>query len=64
MDDDSTKVCDIEEAKAWDDSGLSTKITVDSRQITSWEHLLDVLTSKANNGYQEAEVHTLPSYVL
>jgi len=60
IDDGSTEVCDIREAKTWNYNSQATMITVAGRQITSWEHLVDVLSSKAYDGCQEVEVHKLP----
>jgi len=60
VDDGSTEVCDIGEAKTWDYNSQITMITVAGRQITSWKHLTDVLSSKTYDGRQEVEVHKLP----
>lgn len=60
VDDGSTEVCDIGEAKTWDYNSQITMITVAGRQITSWDHLTDVLSSKTYDGRLEVEVHKLP----
>jgi len=64
MDTGITRTCELKEAKTWEYNNPEMMILVGGIQITSWDKLVDLVSYKAQKGYQEVEVYEAPRFML
>ena len=64
MDTGETRFCQLDEAKTWDWSNPQLLRVVGGLQITSWDNLVELISYKAEKGYQEVEVYEAPLFML
>jgi hypothetical protein len=59
-----TRVCPLEEAKTWDWGNEQVMRLIDGRHITNWDQLVEVLSYKADKGYQEVKIYEAPRFMV
>jgi hypothetical protein len=64
MEDETTRVCDLDEAKTWDWSNPEIMRMIGGVQITSWNKLVEVVSFKAKKGYKEVELYEAPRFMM
>ena len=60
----TSSVCPLGGAKAWDWDNEQVMRIIDGRHITSWDTLVDVLSYKAEKGYQEVKLYEAPRFMV
>jgi hypothetical protein len=60
----TTKICPLEEAKAWDWDNEQVMRIIDGRHVTSWDKLVELLSYKAEKGYQEVKLYEAPRFMV
>ena len=60
----TSSVCPLEQAKTWDWDDEQVMRMIDGRHITSWNQLVDVLSYKAEKGYQEVKLYEAPRFMV
>ncbi len=64
MEDGTSRVCQLDDAKAWDWGNPKMMRMISGMQITSWDKLVQVSLHKAEKGSQEVEVYEAPRFML
>ncbi len=64
MESGKSRLCQLEETRAWDWSNPQKMRVISGLQITSWDKLVEILRYKAEKGYQEVELYEAPRFML
>ncbi len=64
VDDRTIRVCELDEAKAWDWSTLDIVRIIEGVQISRWDQLAEIVSYKAEKGYREIEIYEAPLFIL
>ncbi len=64
MESGEARICQLDEAKAWDWSDQETMRIIGGLQVTSWDKLVEIARFKAEKGYQEVEIYQAPRFML
>jgi hypothetical protein len=64
MENETTRVCDLDEAKTWDWSNPEIMRMIGGVQITSWNKLVEVVSFKVKKGYREVELYEAPRFIM
>jgi len=59
-----TRACELSEAKTWDWTRSQMLRLIDGWQVTSLDHLMEIVFRKAEKGYQEVEICEAPRFML
>lgn len=59
-----TRVCPLEEAQTWDWANEDVMRLIDGQHIKSWDQLIEVLSRKADKGYQEVKLYEAPRFMV
>jgi len=60
----TTRVCDLDEAKTWDWSDPEMMRVIGDLQVISWDKLVEIVRFKAKKGYREVEIYEAPRFML
>jgi len=60
----TSELCPLEEARQWDWGDEQTIRLIDGRQLTSWDGLIEVMAHKAAKGYPEVKIYVAPRFMV
>jgi hypothetical protein len=58
------RISSLSEAKTWDWTNSRTWRIIDGRQIKSLDNLIEILSHKAEAGFEEAELYEAPRFMF
>jgi hypothetical protein len=64
MENGTTRVCDLDEAKTWDWDNTKMMRMIDGVHVTSWNKLVEIASFKAKKGYKEVKVYEGPRFMM
>ena len=64
MESETTRVCDLNEAKTWDWNNPEMMRVIGDLQVSSWDKLVQIVRFKAKKGYREVDIYEAPRFIL
>jgi hypothetical protein len=64
MESGDTRVCDLDEAKAWDWDNPEMMRMIGGVHVTSWNKLVELASFKAKKGFREVEIYEAPRFIM
>jgi hypothetical protein len=64
VENETSRVCDLDEAKAWDWSDPTTMRVIGDLQVSSWDKLVEIARFKAKKGHREVDIYEAPRFML
>jgi len=64
VENETSRVCDLDEAKNWDWSNPEMMRLIGDLQVTSWEKLVEIVRFKAKKGHREVDIYVAPRFML
>ena len=64
VENETSRVCDLDEAKTWDWSNPEMMRLIGDLQVTSWDKLVEIVRFKAKKGHREVDIYEAPRFML